>query len=171
MFRKLGFFPVVVLASLLSAPSVRAQIASGAQPRPRITQSIDEASRVALKGNTRPEAVLENDRGAAADNFAMEHVLLQLKRSPEQERALQQFIDELHTEGSPNFHRWISAQEFGQRFGLAGQDLETITGWLKSYGFQINVVYSSGMVIDFSGTARQVRQAFHTNIHHLEFKG
>ena len=49
----------------------------------------------------------------------MEHMLLQLKRSPEQELAVQKFIDELQTIGSPNYHHWLTPQEFGQRFGLA----------------------------------------------------
>src|SRR5439155_26432373 len=63
MFRSLGFFVVVVLAALAAASSVLAQIESGTHGRPRIVQSIDEANRVALKGNTRPEAILANDRG------------------------------------------------------------------------------------------------------------
>ena len=66
---------------------------------------------------------LANDRGAAANGFALEHMLLQLKRSREQELALQQFLDELQSKSSPNYHRWISAQEFGERFGLAKSDL------------------------------------------------
>ncbi|PYU27353.1 MAG: peptidase S53, partial [Acidobacteria bacterium] len=137
----------------------------------RITQGVDERNLVALRGNTRREVDRDNDRGDVDEDFAMTHMLLQLRRSPEQERELQQFINDLHTEDSPNFHRWIGAQEFGQRFGLAQQDLDTVAGWLKSHGFQINVVYASGMVIDFSGTVRQVREAFHTPIHHLEFRG
>src|SRR6266566_3073884 len=171
MSRKLGFCAVVVLAALVAAPSVCAQIESGVHARPRITQSVDEMNRVALEGNTRPEAKAENDRGTVAAAFTMEHMLLQLKRSPEQELALQQFIDELHTKGSPNFHHWLTATEFGERFGLSQQDLDTITAWLESYGFKINVVYPSGMLIDFSGTAGQVRKAFQTEIHHVEVKG
>src|SRR6266849_574513 len=171
MSRKLGFFAVVVLAALVAAPSVCAQIESGVHARPRITQSVDEMNRVALEGNTRPEAKAENDRGTVAAGFVMEHMLLQLKRSPEQELALQQFIDELHTKGSPNFHHWLTAMEFGERFGLSQQDLDAITAWLESYGFKINVVYSSGMLIDFSGTAGHVRKAFQTEIHHVEVKG
>jgi subtilase family serine protease len=127
--------------------------------------------RVALEGNTHPEAQPANDRGAVANDFAMDHVLLQLKRSPEQEQALQQLIDELHTNGSPNFHHWLTAQEFGERFGLAKPDLDAVTSWLESQGFRVNVVYPSGMLIDFSGTAAQVRKAFQTEIHHLEVKG
>src|SRR6266852_2316690 len=145
MSRKLGFFAVVVLAALVAAPSVCAQIEFGVHARPRITQSVDEMHRVALEGNTRPEAKAENDRGTVAAAFTMEHMLLQLKRSPEQELALQQFIDELHTKGSPNFHHWLTAMEFGERFGLSQQDLDAITAWLESYGFKINVVYPNVM--------------------------
>src|SRR5215831_1877457 len=176
MFRKTGFFALAVLIALIAAPSVFAQAETGAHAglrstQARIKQAINETNRVALRGNTRPEAVLANDRGLVANDFPMAHMLLQLKRSPEQEQALQQFLDELHTPGSPNFHHWITAQEFGARFGVAKQDLDALTGWLESHGFQLNVVYPSGMLIDFSGTAAQVRQAFQTEIHHLEVSG
>src|SRR6267154_4312563 len=171
MIRKWGSFSLVVLAILSAASAVRAQIDSGLHARPRITQSINEMDRVALTGNTHPEASLANDRGPVANNFPMDHMLLQLKRSPEQEKALQQFIDELHTKGSPNFHHWLSAQEFGERFGLAKPDLDAITAWLQSHGFRVNVVYPSGMLIDFSGTAAQVRTALQTEIHYLDVKG
>jgi regulation of enolase protein 1 (concanavalin A-like superfamily) len=164
-------FPIIVVAFLLPLRSICAQVASEWQNRPRITQSFDETKRIQLFGNTRPEARPENDRGAVADSLPLEHLLLQLKRSPEQEQALQQFLDELHTPGSPNFHHWITAQEFGARFGVAQQDLDALTRWLESRGFQVNVVYPNGMLIDFSGTAAQVRQAFQTEIHHLEVRG
>lgn len=176
MFRKTGFLVVVVLVVLIAGPSAFAQAESARQTRPRITQAritqaIDETNRVTLRGNTRPEAVPANDVGPVVNDFAMEHMLLQLKRSPVQEQALEQFLNELHTAGSPNFHHWLTAQEFGKRFGVAQSDLELITGWLESHGFRVNVVYPSGMLIDFSGTAAQVRQAFQTEIRHLVVKG
>ncbi|HKW31740.1 MAG TPA: protease pro-enzyme activation domain-containing protein [Candidatus Acidoferrum sp.] len=181
MFRKTGFLAVVILAALVAASSAFAQAESRVHARSqttpsqvtqaRIKQSIDETNRVALRGNTRPEAVLANDRGPVANDFLIEHMLLQLKRSPEQEKALQQFLDELQTAGSPNFHHWLTAQEFGERFGVAKSDLDAIASWLESHGFRVNVVYPSGMLIDFSGTAAQVHKAFQTEIHHLLVKG
>src|SRR5437660_9928643 len=132
MLSKFSSFSPVLLATLIAAPALNGQVESGLHSRRRVTQSINEMDRVALSGNTRPEARLANDRGPVANDFAMEHMLLQLKRSPEQELALQQFIDELHTKGSPNFHHWLTAQEFGERFGLAKPDLDAVTGWLES---------------------------------------
>ena len=136
-----------------------------------ITAPIDESKLVALAGNTRPEARAKYDRGPVADSFPMEHLLLLLKRSPEQERELEQLIDELHNPSSPNFHHWLSAAEFGEKFGVAEQDRETIKNWLESHGFKINVDYTNALVLDFSGTAGQVREGFHTEIHYLDMRG
>jgi hypothetical protein len=160
---------VTFILTLSFPGAARAQQANAA--RPLITQKVSDANLVTLAGNTRPEAIAANDRGPLAPDTPMEHMLLQLKRSPEQEQALSKFVDELQTAGSPNYHNWITAQEFGQRFGLAPQDLATITGWLESHGFTVNVVYPSGMMIDFSGNAGQVRQAFGTEIHNLDVNG
>jgi hypothetical protein len=174
MDRKMGFasFFLGFLAFACSSHLAYAQgIDSGQHSRALITQKIDESNRVPLSGNTRPEAWAGNDRGPVDDDFRMEHLLLQLRRPAEQEQELREFIDEQQRKGSPNFHRWITAREFGEKFGLAEEDLEEITRWLARHGFKVNVVYPSGMVIDFSGTAGEVREAFQTEIHHLEVNG
>jgi hypothetical protein len=136
-----------------------------------ITQNVDESQLATLGGNTRPEAMAEYDRGLVADNLLMEHMLLLLKRSPEQEQELEKLIDELTDSSSPNFHHWLTAKEFGERFGVAKQDRDTIKNWLQSHGLKVNVDYTNDLLIDFSGTAGQVRGAFHTEIHNLEVKG
>ncbi|HZP61801.1 MAG TPA: protease pro-enzyme activation domain-containing protein, partial [Terriglobales bacterium] len=173
MLRKLEVAPFYVAALICISmfAAADAQIRPGEAAPPVITQRIDERNLITLQGTTRRVVTPETDRGPVHDDFMLDHMLLQLRRSPAQEQALQQFISELHTQGSPNFHRWISAQEFGQRFGLASQDLETISTWLRTHGLKVNFIYASGMVIDFSGTVRQVTQTFHTAFHHIQFNG
>lgn len=174
MARKLALVCLSLVAlSLFTALrfSFQAQAQSGNQAPVLITQNIDESNLVTLKGNTRGEANGKNDRGMVADDLPMQHMLLQLRRSPQQEKALEQFIAQQQDPASANYHHWLTARQFGESFGLAQQDLDTITRWLESYGFTINVVYPSGMLIDFSGTAGQVRQAFHTEIHALNVNG
>ena len=141
------------------------------QPRALITETVSETNLITLAGNTRPEATAANDRGPVATDFPMEHMLLQLRRAPEQEQALERYIDGLTDPKSPNFHHWLTPKEVGERYGLAAQDLATITNWLKSHYFTVNKVYPNGMVIDFSGTAGQVLEAFHTEIHNLKVNG
>jgi len=139
--------------------------------RALITQGIDERLLFPLRGSTRPEATPNNDRGRVDDDLPMPHMLLQLRRPPEQEKALEQFLNDLQDPRSPNFHKWLSPQQFGQTFGVSQQDLDVITRWLQSQGFTVNLVYPSRMLIDFSGTARHVRGGFHTEIHKFEVRG
>lgn len=139
--------------------------------RPLITQKIDESKVHKLAGNTRPEATAANDQGAVSDDLALDHILLQLQRPAEREQAVRQFVDELHDPNSPNYHNWLSPSEFGQAYGPSQEDVAAITNWLQSHGFSVNSVYPNGMVVDFSGTARQIRDAFQTEIHELNVKG
>ncbi len=140
------------------------------QARPLITQKIDESALFTLEGSTRPEANSANDRGPVPDDLPMQHILLQLRRPPQREQALERFINELYDPKSPNYHHWLTAQELQDEFGLASQDITQISEWLQQQGFAVNAVYPSA-VIDFSGTARSVGQSFHTAIHYLNVNG
>ena len=152
---------------ILCASSSFAAHADGS-PAPVITNAIDESQLVTLTGNTTPAALRAgNDRGPVADNLLFDHLLLTLKPASETEARLEKLIDEMHNQNSPEFHHWLTPQQFGERFGLAPQDRQTIQRWLESHGFSINRVYQNGLVIDFAGTAAQIREAFHTEIHNL----
>ncbi|HLN48410.1 MAG TPA: protease pro-enzyme activation domain-containing protein, partial [Steroidobacteraceae bacterium] len=164
-------FSRLAICALMLLTCGRPAFGAGSQTAPAITAAIDENALITLAGNTRPEARAANDRGAVADDLPMEHMLLQLRRSSDQEQAFEKYLDELEDPKSPNYHHWLSAQEVGARYGLAAQDLAAITDWLKSHGFTVNRVYPNGMVIDFSGNAGEVREAFRTEIHNLEVKG
>jgi subtilase family serine protease len=65
----------------------------------------------------------------------------------------------------------MSAAQFGQRYGLVDSDISKITEWLQGYGFKANVFYSNNILIDFSGTASQVENAFHTQIRQYNVDG
>jgi hypothetical protein len=99
------------------------------------------------------------------------HIMLQLRPTAEKEQALQQFINDIQDPSSPLFHHWITAAEFGQRYGVAPADVAKVTDWLESRGFKVNFVYPNQMVIDFTGSAGQIRQAFYTEIHNLMVNG
>lgn len=161
----------MVLACALFLASSLTIAQQGAMVSPRVTAAIDPEKVVVLRGNTHPLARPEFDRGAAPDSQPMRRMLLVLKRSPEQEAELRRVLDEQQTKSSPNFHKWLTPQEFGGRFGPADADVQAVTGWLTSEGFQVGRVAAGRTVIEFSGTAGQVRRAFHTEIHRFVVKG
>lgn len=136
-----------------------------------ITQPINENVLHRLAGNTRSQANAQNDAGPVADDLAMDHMLLQLQRPQEQEAAIEQLIAGQQNPSSPNYHRWLTAEEIGASFGPAQEDIDAVTGWLTTKGFQVNSIHPTGMTVDFSGNAGQVRTAFHTEIHKLNVNG
>jgi len=148
-----------------------ATAAPNGHPIPTITANIDATHLATLSGNTRPEATAANDLGIVPDSLDLGHMYLQLKRSDAQEAALKSYIDELHDPKSANFHQWLTAAEFAENFGVDKQDVATVTNWLKSEGFTVHGATPSGLVIDFSGTAGQVRTALHTEIHNYSVNG
>jgi subtilase family serine protease len=174
MIWKLGLVALALagLALVLAHKGIpRVWARTGSEGKPvLITADIDESQLIRV-GGTRREANAKNDRGRVEDSFPMEHMLLQLKRAPELERKFDQYIDSLTDKRSPNFRHWMMAAEQGEKYGLAQQDIDSITGWLGSHGFTVGYVYPNLMVIDFSGTAGQIREAFHTEIHYLEVGG
>jgi hypothetical protein len=146
--------------------------ASQASDRALITQPIDENNRVTLSGNTRPEALnLKNDRGAVPDSFEMKTMLLQLKRSPELEKSFNKFLDDLQDPKSASYHKFLTVDELAERWGVPQSDIDIVTNWLQSHGFQIDGIFRGTMVIAFTGNAGQIRDAFGTEIHNLEVKG
>jgi subtilase family serine protease len=139
--------------------------------RPLISQPLDESKLTVLRGNTHPLARAEFDRGAAPADLPMNHMQLLLRRSPEQEAALERLMAEQLDRLSPNYHKWLTPEQFGEQFGPSDQDILTITGWLQSHGFLIGNAPKGKTTIDFSGTAAQVQQAFHTPIHKYVING
>lgn len=172
MSRKVVVVACVVALTLALGVRYAARAASATNgPRVLITEPIDATRLVTLVGNTRPEANSHNDRGRVADAFQLNHMLLQLKRAPEVEQAFAAHIETLTDKSSPNFRQWMTAQEQGEKYGLAQPDVDAITGWLRQQGFTVGYVYPNRMVIDFSGTAGQIHDAFHTEIHYLNVNG
>ncbi|MBA0087620.1 MAG: Ig-like domain repeat protein, partial [Acidobacteria bacterium Pan2503] len=137
----------------------------------RITQVIDETQLVRLKGNVHPLARPEFDQGPVPDSTPMSRMLLVLQRSPEQEAALETLLGEQQAKDSPNYHNWLTPQQFGVQFGPADADIQTVTGWLTRQGFQGIKLAAGRTVIEFYGTAGQVRNAFHAEIHHYLVNG
>jgi hypothetical protein len=159
----------VVLSTLILAVASLAAAQSAAPVL--VTQAVDNTVRTSLPGNVHPLARAEFDRGEAPADLPLHRMLLVLKRSPEQETALRSLIDNQQDKNSPNYHRWVTPEEFGTRFGASDYDIAAVTNWLIASGFEVSQVSQGRTAIEFSGTAGLVKQAFGTAIHKFVVKG
>jgi subtilase family serine protease len=137
----------------------------------RAAGPIDESSLVALSGNTHPLAQAKFDRGPAPVSMPADRLVLVLARSTEQEAGLQTYLESVQDANSPNYHKFLSPEEFGKSFGVGDSDLQAVQTWLTGHGFTVNKVAKGRMAIEFSGTAGQVQSAFHTSIHSYAING
>jgi subtilase family serine protease len=130
-----------------------------------------DMARTAMPGSTRPEVTRAIDMGPVADSLQMNHVLLLMRRSAAAEAAAEAYVNALHDQTSPQFHRWLTPAEIAARFGPAPADISTVTAWLQAEGLTVNSVLPGGMIIDISGPAAAVSHAFGTSIHSMIVDG
>ena len=157
-------FGVCILCASLSS-------AQTTQKRRLVTTAVDENKLTVLRGNTHPLARPEFDNATAPSSMPLHRMLLVLTRSPEQETALKTLLDQQQDKSSPNYHRWLKPAEFGQQFGPAEDDIQTVTAWLQSHGFQVTNVTNGRTIVEFSGGVAQIKEAFHTEIHKYVING
>jgi subtilase family serine protease len=143
-----------------------------ARPVPsRIQERIDDSRVVRLTGNTHPMARAQFDRGPVEPGLPMQRMVMLLRRSDQQEADLNTLMDGQLDPKSPNFHHWLTPNEFGTLYGPSEYDIAAVTNWLQNHGFSIDRVAHGRMYIEFSGTASTVQEAFHTEIRRYLVEG
>ncbi|MGA2719843.1 MAG: protease pro-enzyme activation domain-containing protein, partial [Candidatus Acidiferrales bacterium] len=132
---RFAFFSIILISAVISDSRLaHSQFLAPSPTRGLITQPIDEGNRLMLAGNTRIEANAANDRGPVPVGFRLEHMQLQLNLPAEKEQELEQLNIDLINPLSPSYHRWLTPDQFRQRFAPAPADVDAMTSWLQSNG-------------------------------------
>lgn len=167
MFRKIAVSLLPTLLFMgLGMPALAQRLSKGI-----LSGSFNESRFERLPRNTHALARSEFDRGLAPANLPMNHMLMVLTPSPDRQQALALLLQAQQDKNSSQYHRWLTPQEFGARFGTAPSDIDTVSAWLQSNGFQVSRVSNGRNLVEFSGTAGQIQQAFHTEIHQFVVNG
>src|SRR5258708_2505152 len=159
-FSKLRLFAAASLLAALIAPRI-----VRAQSELQITQAVDSAQRKLLHNTVHPLATSANDRGRADASLPMKDMLLFLHGSDAKAAAAKQYVATSHDPKSPNYHKWLTPEQYGAQFGPADGDMATVSQWLTSNGFAVEQVARGKNWIRFSGSAQQVERTFGTEIH------
>jgi uncharacterized protein (TIGR03437 family) len=128
---------------------------------------VDRGRTVRLQGHVHPKAVPQYDQGLVAAGMPIDHATLLLRP----EASLAGFLAGQQMPGSPGYRRWLTPEQFGERFGLSANDLAKVVSWLESQGLKVDEVARGRHWINFSGTAGQASRTFHTEFHHFRVDG
>lgn len=135
------------------------------------TTNVDERTIVRLEHTHHPLANEANAAGRVEGSRALRRMLLVLSPEDAKEQELKNLLDEQQNRGSANYHHWLTAAEFGARFGAADADEQKVRAWLEGMGFTVERVAGSKRWLEFSGTAEQVESAFHTVMEYYRVNG
>jgi len=137
----------------------------------KVTHPIDISKTEPLHGSRPALALLQNDLGPLSPSRRISGITLVLKPAEDQIADLNDLLQQQQAPSSPNYHNWLTPEQYADRFGLAQSDLDQVIAWLEDQGFQVDYLARSRTWIMFSGTAAQVFSAFHTQIHEFNSRG
>jgi len=137
----------------------------------RILGPIDPSQRVILPGNIHRKASPQYDRGPVEAGLPFKYVTLVIAPSPSQQMELDQLLARQQDRLSPQFHKWLTPEQYADRFGLSENDVSKITAWLGSQGLTVLRVARGRNSVVFGGTAAQIQSAFNTEIHYFDVDG
>jgi hypothetical protein len=146
-------------------------IFSFAAPPDRITGPITSQHIIRLSAGVPMRARSQHDQGPVDSSLKLSYMTLLTAPSASQRAALMQLLAQQQDRNSPLYHKWLTPEEYADRFGLSSNDVAKITGWLESQGFAIVRTARGRNFVVFSGTAAQVEKTFQTEIHSFEING
>ncbi len=157
-------------ATYVSAIVLLSPVLLAAQPD-RIARPVDARQTVRLAHHVSPLAAPAYDRGPVDPALELDHVVLMFKPSAAQQADLDRLLADQQNPSSPNFHRWLTPEEYANRFGISPSDNSKVVAWLKSEGFTVEDQGRGRNWVAFRATAAQVTRSLHTPIHRFEVQG
>ncbi len=72
----------------------------------------------------------------------------------------EEFLAELETKGSPNFHKFLTAEEWNARFAPAAADEQKVVDWATSQGLTVTHRFANRLLVDVEAPVGVIQKAF-----------
>src|SRR5208282_5530731 len=137
----------------------------------RITSPVVSSQLIRLSAGVPMRAQPQYDQGRVEPSLKLNYMTLLTVPSASQQKALDQLLAQQQDPHSPLYHKWLTPEQYADRFGLSPNDIQKLTTWLQSQGFSVHNVARGRNWIVFSGTAAQAENTFQTEIHNFSVDG
>jgi subtilase family serine protease len=124
------------------------------------TDAPDAQDMVKLTGN-HPTDIAGKPTGSIDPERMLTMMITPKVRDPE---ALNRLLSEQQNPSSPNYHRWLTPQEFSAHFGPDPAQFKAVRDWLVAQGFEVVSSSVEHRSITFRGSAGQAERVFRTKI-------
>ena len=81
---------------------------------------------------------------------------------------LSNLLSQLYDPSSPNYHHFLSVDEFTAQFGPTAEDYRTVVAFAKANGFTVTDQPANRLIVPLSGTVVQINAAFHVQMNNYQ---
>ncbi|HEX7618146.1 MAG TPA: protease pro-enzyme activation domain-containing protein, partial [Verrucomicrobiae bacterium] len=74
--------------------------------------------------------------------------------------ALGMLLSEIYSPASTNYHRYLTPEQFTERFGPTEQDYQTVIAFAKRNGLTVTATHANRVLLDVSGPVPDIERAF-----------
>jgi hypothetical protein len=78
------------------------------------------------------------------------------------------FLQELGTKGSPNFQKFLTADEWNKRFGPSVADEQAVVDWANSQGLTVSHRFGNRLLVDIEAPVENVEKALGVGINNYQ---
>jgi hypothetical protein len=78
--------------------------------------------------------------------------------------ALERFVKNVADPESSEFRRYLTPEQFTERFGPAEGDYRALISFVEAHGMTVTATHANRMILDVSGEVGEIEKAFHLNM-------
>ncbi len=118
----------------------------------------------ALRGQV-PEAVARFNLQPTGRLLPTKSLQLSIGLPLRNEAALDDLLRQIYDPASPEFHHYLTPEQFAARFGPAEQDYQAVIDFVKANGLTVTGTHLNRVVLDVSGSVANIERVFHVTLH------
>jgi subtilase family serine protease len=94
-------------------------------------------------------------------------ISIKAPKMAEEEALLKQLQDKT----SPNYHKWLTPEQWNARFAPSESDEQAVVDWATSQGLTVTSRYPNRLMVNVEGTVDTIQKAFNIKINRYEVNG
>lgn len=95
------------------------------------------------------------------------HVWLQIRDTD----SLKQLVAQLYDPAAPNYHAWLTREQFNTNFAPTAQEVETVQKFLSENNLSVGAVGERNLYVTARGSIADIQKAFQVQIHRYDVHG
>jgi subtilase family serine protease len=78
---------------------------------------------------------------------------------------LNTLLQQLNDPASPNYHHWLTPEQFTEGFGPSVEDYQAVVAFAKANGLTVTGTHPNRMVLNVEGSVAAIEKTLHVNMH------